>query len=130
MCYTPHPELGPRRTFNKPLCIKLNNCETNDPCAICGEPTDSQVGPAIFVEGSWDLVCDVCSQRYAPVLYAVVTIAREVINEPEEPACGWKEWARAAARRLNSTASPRCDCVSVHVSPCECVDIVCREPNK
>jgi hypothetical protein len=50
------------------LALKYNGCTTHDPYAICGEQTDSVVGPELFLEDSWRLVCDICGERYAPEL--------------------------------------------------------------
>ena len=50
------------------LCIKWNNAATNDPCAVCGRRTDPQVGAELFIEGTWELVCTDCGEKYAPKL--------------------------------------------------------------
>lgn len=58
------------------LCIKYNNAATNDPCALCGARTDPQVGLEVFVEGTWSLVCDGCTERLAPELAEAMREAR------------------------------------------------------
>ncbi len=50
------------------LEIKLNNAASNDPCEICGARTDPEVGPELFLAGSWALVCYECGDKYAPEL--------------------------------------------------------------
>jgi hypothetical protein len=48
------------------LAIKLNSVAVNDPCAICGDRTDPELGPELFLEGTWALVCYECgSSRQA-----------------------------------------------------------------
>ncbi len=59
-------------TENISLCIKYNNCATNDPCAICGDRTDPDVGPEVFVEGTAALVCRSCTLEHDPVLAAIL----------------------------------------------------------
>lgn len=34
------------------LAVKLNNCASNDPCAICNDRTDPEVGPELFLDGT------------------------------------------------------------------------------
>jgi hypothetical protein len=48
--------------------IKYNNSATNDPCAVCGERTDPETGPELFLSDSWQLVCWGCGGKYAPEL--------------------------------------------------------------
>lgn len=60
------------------LCIKYNNTATNDPCDICGGRCDPWVGPEMFVEGTWRLVCDDCACKLAPELFTVVREWREL----------------------------------------------------
>jgi len=50
------------------LAIQLNNCTTNDTCAICGERTDPECGPELFVAGTTALVCYECGRKYEPEL--------------------------------------------------------------
>ena len=52
------------------LCLKHNNCLSNDPCALCGERCDP-TGLDVFVEGTYKLVCDQCADELAPVLQAM-----------------------------------------------------------
>jgi hypothetical protein len=60
----------------KTLCIKLNNCATNDPCAICGTRCDPDTGPELFLDGTWALVCDECAEREAPELFYLLELYR------------------------------------------------------
>ncbi len=59
------------------LAIKLNNAATNDPCALCGNRTDPAVGPELFIDGTWELVCHPCGRRYAP---ALVKLLQEAVT--------------------------------------------------
>jgi hypothetical protein len=59
------------------LAIKLNNCAANDPCAICGERTDPEVGPELFLEGTWALVCYECGNKYAPQLVDILCYTQQ-----------------------------------------------------
>jgi hypothetical protein len=63
------------------LAIKLNNCATNDPCAICGDRTDPELGPELFLEGTWALVCYECGGEYAPELVDMLFYTRHAKNE-------------------------------------------------
>jgi hypothetical protein len=62
------------------LAIKLNNCATNDPCAICGDRTDPVVGPELFLEGTWALVCYECGDEYAPELVEMLLRHRNAVT--------------------------------------------------
>lgn len=59
------------------FCVKWNNSATNDPCAICGARTDPAVGPEVFVEGTWALVCEECARKAAPAEAAIVRVFAE-----------------------------------------------------
>jgi len=59
------------------LAIYDNNCATNDPCAICGQRTDPEVGPELFLAGTWQLVCYDCGRHYAPELMAQLEAERQ-----------------------------------------------------
>jgi hypothetical protein len=56
------------------LVIKSNNVATPDPCAVCGERTNPDCGPELFLEGTWELVCHQCGQKYAPELIALLAL--------------------------------------------------------
>ena len=58
------------------LAIKLNNCASNDPCAICGDRCDPQVGPEMFLADTWALVCRKCAKRIAPALLLCLEAGR------------------------------------------------------
>ena len=60
------------------IVIKLNNAATNDPCAICGKRTDPQVGPELFLEGTWSPVCHECGMKYAQPLVILVGDVNEL----------------------------------------------------
>jgi len=51
------------------VCLKPNNCITNDPCAICGARCDP-CGLDFFLDGTEELVCDTCAKKEAPELAA------------------------------------------------------------
>jgi hypothetical protein len=63
------------------LAIKLNNCASNDPCALCGFRTDPEVGPELFLEGTWALVCYGCGEKYAPSLVELLMKLRHAEYE-------------------------------------------------
>jgi hypothetical protein len=58
------------------LVIGLNNTATNDPCAICGNRTDPEVGPELFLAGTEALVCHDCGRKYAPDLVDLLQYGR------------------------------------------------------
>ena len=59
------------------LAVKLNNCASNDPCAICNDRTDPEVGPELFLDGTWELVCYRCGGEYAPHLVDILLFTRD-----------------------------------------------------
>jgi hypothetical protein len=59
------------------LEIKLNNAAVNDPCALCGERTDPELGPELFLGGTWSLVCYECGAEHAPELVECLIHHRE-----------------------------------------------------
>jgi hypothetical protein len=63
------------------LAIKLNNCASNDPCELCGFRTDPEVGPELFLEGTWALVCYDCGEKYAPALVEMLMKLRHAQYE-------------------------------------------------
>ncbi len=74
------------------LVIKSNNAGTNDPCAVCGRRTDPCVGPELFLEGTSELVCYDCGDRYAPALMHELRVAQaelDVLGEPYVNASWW-----------------------------------------
>ena len=68
------------------IVLKLNNCATNDPCAICGRRTDPVIGLDYFWEGTWRLVCDTCAERYEPVLAEMRNMANKAFDAKQG---GW-----------------------------------------
>jgi hypothetical protein len=48
--------------------IKPNNCASNDPCGICGQRTDPQVGLELFLRTNECILCYPCGEKYAPAL--------------------------------------------------------------
>lgn len=68
------------------LSIKLNNSAPNDPCAICGTPTDPECGSELFLDGTNYLVCHTCTERDAPELLAALLAYRELLQNAEHDA--------------------------------------------
>ena len=60
------------------LVMKYNNCSHRESCLLCGESTKAPVGPAVFMERTWDAVCDACVEEYAPGLAATMNVIREM----------------------------------------------------
>ena len=57
------------------LAIRVNNTLTNDPCALCGAPTDP-TGLDLFLTDRPALVCHSCGLLHAPVLVRLLNLAR------------------------------------------------------
>jgi len=64
------------------LVIGLINTATSDPCAVCGNLTDFEVGPELFLAGSEALVCWDCGRRHAPALVDLFLLSYKVYEEP------------------------------------------------
>jgi hypothetical protein len=62
------------------LAIKLNNCDTTEPCALCHKETEAFVGPELFLADSYKVVCRDCGHRYAPILVSLLELAQAAIN--------------------------------------------------
>jgi hypothetical protein len=63
--------------FPSPLCnvrlvLKYNNAAVNGGCPLCGNRTDPGIPFAIFLEGTWDDVCDQCAMQHAPWLVLLI----------------------------------------------------------
>jgi hypothetical protein len=56
----------------KTLVIKHSNVSCAEACALCGERADVPVGPALFVEGTYEAVCRPCGIKHAPPLVGVL----------------------------------------------------------
>lgn len=69
-------DLRQHRPAHVELEIKLNNAATNDPCEVCGSRTDPEVGPELFLAGTWALVCYECGDEYAPALVDCLAVYR------------------------------------------------------
>ena len=69
------------------LAVKVNNTASSGTCAICGERTDPQSGPELFLADAWELVCQDCGRRYAPALVYMLeafrTAAHYFTEEPD-----------------------------------------------
>jgi hypothetical protein len=56
------------------LVIRLNTALTNDPCALCGEPTDP-TGIDLYLADKPALVCNACGLFHAPALVRLLDLA-------------------------------------------------------
>ena len=56
------------------LVIRVNVTLTNDPCALCGEPTDP-TGIDLYLADRPALVCHACGFLHAPVLVRLLELA-------------------------------------------------------
>jgi len=52
----------------KDLVIRLSNAACNGGCPVCGGRTDPQIGPEVFLRGTWQEVCHECGDRLNPAL--------------------------------------------------------------
>lgn len=55
------------------VVIKRNKYARYAACSICGADKQLAVGPCLFEEGSWYVVCDECASQHAPGLLAMLT---------------------------------------------------------
>lgn len=55
------------------LVIRVNSVLTNDPCALCNEPTDP-TGIDLFLANKPALVCQSCGLLHAPVLVRILDL--------------------------------------------------------
>lgn len=62
------------------LAIKLNRVAISDPCAVCGERTDPQEGPELFLAEDDLVVCHECGRKYAPELVAALVVYRNCLE--------------------------------------------------
>jgi hypothetical protein len=56
------------------LVIRVNTVLTNDPCALCGQPTDP-TGIDLFLAERLALVCHSCGFFHAPALARLLDLA-------------------------------------------------------
>ena len=56
------------------LVIRLNTSLTNDPCALCGQPTDP-TGIDLYLADRPALVCNACGLFNAPALVRLLDLA-------------------------------------------------------
>ena len=56
------------------LVIRVNTVLTNDPCALCGRPTDP-TGIDLYLADRPALVCHVCGLLHAPALVRLLNLA-------------------------------------------------------
>lgn len=56
------------------LVIRVNTVLTNDPCALCGEPTDP-TGIDLYLADKPALVCHTCGLFHAPALVRLLDLA-------------------------------------------------------
>ena len=55
------------------LVIRLNTALTNDPCALCGQPTDP-TGIDLYLADRAALVCNACGLLHAPALVRLLDL--------------------------------------------------------
>ena len=55
------------------LVIRLNTALTNDPCALCGQPTDP-TGIDLYLAERRALVCNNCGLFHAPALVRLLEL--------------------------------------------------------
>ena len=56
------------------LVVRVNSVLTNDPCALCGEPTDP-TGIDLYLAEKPALVCHACGLLHAPALVRLLDLA-------------------------------------------------------
>ncbi|HVF56748.1 MAG TPA: hypothetical protein VM934_11390 [Pyrinomonadaceae bacterium] len=56
------------------MVIRVNTVLTNDPCALCGEPTDP-TGIDLYLADRLALVCQTCGLFHAPALVRLLNLA-------------------------------------------------------
>lgn len=56
------------------LVIRVNTTLTNDPCALCGQPTDP-TGIDLYLAEKPALVCHACGFLHAPALVRLLNLA-------------------------------------------------------
>lgn len=69
----------------KKLYVKISDRKSSEPCAICGNRTEQDIGPGLFLENSGvmvfseansGLVCRGCGEKHAPELQSLVELHR------------------------------------------------------
>jgi hypothetical protein len=60
------------------IAIKYNNLSAAEPCALCGDTADQDVGPGLFLANSYDQVCWKCGEKQAPELTAMLRAWLEI----------------------------------------------------
>ncbi len=56
------------------LAIRVNTILSNDPCALCGQPTDP-TGIDLYLADKSALVCHACGFLHAPALVRLLDLA-------------------------------------------------------
>jgi hypothetical protein len=56
------------------LAIKLNSNPNPEPCPLCGEMTNPNIGAELTLADNMLVVCRPCGQRHAPTLTALLTL--------------------------------------------------------
>src|SRR5262245_30558606 len=79
------------------IVIKDNNCATNDPCAICGARTDKSIGPELFLEGTWRLVCHHNCGKTVPGLLEKLKKMQEEFDEQWRQMPADQDWPTSRA---------------------------------
>jgi ribosome-binding protein aMBF1 (putative translation factor) len=53
------------------IAIQDNNCYSRSPCPICGTEIKPDVGPQLFLAGTWEPVCEDCAKIHSPQIFAL-----------------------------------------------------------
>ena len=53
------------------ITIRSNNCAVESPCPICSVRVDPDCGPALFLDNTWEPVCELCTERYSPDVFQI-----------------------------------------------------------
>lgn len=55
------------------IVIKHNKYARYEACRICGTDQQLSIGPCLFEDGTWRMVCGKCGREHAPGLAAMMT---------------------------------------------------------
>ena len=55
------------------LAIKVNSNPISEPCPLCGQPTNPNIGAELTLADNELVVCHDCGREHAPLLVALLT---------------------------------------------------------
>ncbi len=55
------------------IVIKHNKYARYEACRVCGRDRQLAIGPCLFEDGTWRMVCGECGREHAPGLSAMLT---------------------------------------------------------